>query len=768
MSRTLASLLALLLATAPVLAQEDEAPPAPPARGAGSEEPPLEPGEMKVRAETQEQIEKGHFTWRGTVDLRVGSMRILADKADVFEEPGPDGSVKRRLVAEGNVVFIRGEERLSGSRLEMDDAGRGVFFDAVGYVEPGVFVEGRRVERVDDDTYRVEGGKFTSCSQPNPRWGFTSSSARIEMDDKVVAKNAVFRVKGVPVLYAPYIYYPIGTDGRSTGLLFPHFGYSSTRGLNVGTGFFWAMGRSADQTFYADYYSKIGYGLGHELRWVQKSPSRGSFRTYLFRVDASDVATDPGTGGEAAPRTTTDYDIDWNALQMLPANVRATVNVRKYSDLLFQQRFQDNFNRATNRTERWSGALEKDLRLAVLSAYADTTTTFFGTDFRRVNGRLPGVSLRRFPRQVGLGGIVFGLEATADRLQWGDVDRVDTWSRYDIAPTVSRPFSLSFLEFNPSAGYRYTRYGASYGIDEEGTNAIVGPSLDRSFFEAQLDMRGPTFSRVFDTPGFGYSERFKHTIGPEVSWIYRTRVEDFNSIPKFDGDDYYLGTNQVAYSLVQRFYAKRRGPTGKPLPYEFFSWRLMQTYYVQIADGQNNFDPNYSSSAFGPGFKPEHLSPLMSRMRLRPSPEFSTDFHVEYDVNFKQIRRTSVFGNLQLPRAAITGGWSRSVRLSEDPALRTVGAHSLRGNAQIEVVPRRLFVEGSADYDVVNDTLWQLRGLLRYSVQCCGVSVEYVQYDFNGRNERTWRFNLDLANIGSMGNFMGAGSGGSLGLGGFR
>ena len=80
-------------------------------------------------------------------------------------------------------------------------------------------------------------------------------------------------------------------------------------------------------------------------------------------------------------------------------------------------------------------------------------------------------------------------------------------------------------------------------------------------------MRGPTFSRVFDTPGFGYSERFKHTIGPEVSWTYRTRVEDFNSIPKFDGDDYYLGTNQIAYSLVQRFYAKRRGPDrASPCP----------------------------------------------------------------------------------------------------------------------------------------------------------------------------------------------------------
>ena len=772
MSRSL-SILALAVVVLGGAPARGQAPPSP--EGASpptavprdlAAEPATEPGELRVRAESYEQVAKGHFEARGLVDMRLGAMRIQADKADVYEDLQPDGSVKRRLVAEGNVVFIRGEERLSGDRVEMDESGRGFFENAVGFVEPGVFIEGRRVERVDDDTYRVEGGKFTSCSQPNPRWGFTASNARIEVDDKVVAKNSVLKVKGLPVFYAPYIYYPIRKDGRSTGLLFPHFGYSSSRGFTVGTGFFWAMGRSLDQTLYADYYSKIGNGFGHELRYVQASPSRGTFRTYLFQFKGSPSIVDPDTG-EVLPGapSSTDYDIDWNALQMLPGKVRATVNVRKYSNLSFEQRFQDNFNLATNRTERWSAALEKDLRLAVLSASMDTTSTYFGTDYTRVNGRRPGVFLRRFPRQVGWGGLVFGLEATAERIQYGDSDSVDIWSRYDLAPTVSRPFRLSFLEVNPSAGYRYTRYGASYGVDEEDQSAIVGPALDRSFFETQLGIVGPTFSRVYDTPGFGYSERFKHTIGPEVSWSYRTRVEDFNSIPKFDGDDYFLGTNQIAYSLVQRFWAKRRGPTGKAVPYEFFSWRLMQTYYVQIADGQSNFDPNYSSSAFGPGFKPEHLSPLMSRMRMRPTPDFSFDFNVEYDVNYEQIRRTSVMGNIGTPRFSINGGWTRSVRLSEDPAKRTVGAHTLRGRAAIDLVPRRLNVEGSADYDLVNDLLWQLRGQIRYSVQCCGLVVEHIRYNWNGRNEKTWRFNVELANVGSIGNFMGASAGGSQGRG---
>jgi len=383
--------------------------------------------------------------------------------------------------------------------------------------------------------------------------------------------------------------------------------------------------------------------------------------------------------------------------------------------------------------------------------------------------------LRRFPRQIGWGGVVFGLRASAEQLQYGTSDSTDRYGRFDIAPAVSRPLRMSFLEVNPEVTYRYTRYGTSYGVTEgeDGTetSGLYGPALDRSFFEAQVGVRGPTFSRVFLTPGFGYSDRFKHTIGPEFTWTYRTRVDQYSAIPKFDGQDYYLGTNQVSFALVQRFYSKRRrGPGGKPVAYEFFQWRLQQTYYVQISDGQNNFDPNYSSSAYGPGARPEHLSPLLSRMKFKPTPDFSIDFQAEYDVNFHQSRRTSTFGTWRAPRFNITGGWSRSVRLSENPDERIVGSESLRGQAGFVLAPNRLYVDGSADYDIKNKVLWQLSGRLRYQVQCCGFVLEYIRYNYNGRDEKQWRFNLELANIGSIGNFLGADdmTGGGRGRGGYR
>jgi hypothetical protein len=250
----------------------------------------------------------------------------------------------------------------------------------------------------------------------------------------------------------------------------------------------------------------------------------------------------------------------------------------------------------------------------------------------------------------------------------------------------------------------------------------------------------PTFSRVFSTPGGFYSYRFKHVIGPEISWTYRTRVEDFNFIPKFDGVDYFLGTNEVNYGIVQRFLAKRPGASGKPVPYEFLSWRVSQTYYVQIRTARAT-STNYSSPPSAPAS--EHLSPLLSRFRLRPVPGFSIDQTLEYDVNFQQIRRSSVYLTMGGSRYNLSGGWSRSVRLSDQVEERTVVANSLRGAGGLQIVPGKLRFDGSADYDFVNKYFWHMNGRLRYDVQCCGFydgRILQVDTTLNFRPNETFIF----------------------------
>ena len=87
----------------------------------------------------------------------------------------------------------------------------------------------------------------------------------------------------------------------------------------------------------------------------------------------------------------------------------------------------------------------------------------------------------------------------------------------------------------------------------------------------------------------------------------------------------------------------------------------------------------------------------------------------------------------------------------------------------LQLLPKRLTVEGSVDYDLLRDELLQMRGQLRYSVQCCGFSVEHIRYNWNGVIDSRWRFNVELAHISSMGSFLGADVPGSRqGLGGYR
>jgi LPS-assembly protein len=695
-------------------------------------------GDICLNAEKQEQLDQGHFHAEGFVDLQAGTTRIQADQLDMYETAAADGKVTRRVVAQGNVVFMHGAERLSGDKLEMDlGSSQGLFENAHGFISSGVLVEAGKIRRINANTYKVEDAHFTSCTQPNPRWSFSASSATLKVDDNIRAHNVVFRVKDVPAFYIPYFIYPIEQDQRSTGILFPHFGQSSSRGYNVGTGFFWAMNRSYDQTFYVDYFSNFGYGLGHELRYTMTSPSRGTFRTYGFRRTE-------GGGWE--------HDFNWNAVQTLPLKWQATLSVQESSTLDFQEQFQENIDLASRRNRRSSASVQRSFGPLNVQAYADSVDTFFGSteifDRRR---HLPALVINHSARKLGRSGLVFGFESRAERIAFGDQDLVNQYSRFDLYPRLSRPMSVSFLQVTPQVQARATRYGATATDD-----GFVDDSIDRRYLEASVEARGPTFSRVFEHKGGFYSERYKHVIGPEVTWTYRSKVDNFDSIPSFDYLDQILGTNEVRYALVQRLYAKRPGASGKPEAYEFLNWTLAQTYYVDIASAQNEFDPNYSSAVLGSDGLPAHYSPLQSRVRVRPTPRLQSNFDLEYDVNLRLMRTLGLSVNARYDIGEMQLGWSRSKRAAVNPENRVLQRDTVRGSGRYQVLPRKLTLEGSLDYDLLAKNLVQATARMRYDVQCCGLVVEMIQSDYNTKQERQYRFAIELANIGSIGNFMGA------------
>jgi LPS-assembly protein len=686
------------------------------------------------------------------VEITLGDLHIWADAVDFYQQKKTETTPgSHRVEAQGNVVFMRGEERISGNTLKMDlDTGKGTLTNARGYVQPGVFFEADTVERLAATTYRVKGARFTSCFQPNPRWGFTAARATIKIDDHVLATAVNFKVLGVPTpIWLPIFYYPIQQDQRATGLLAPQIGKSNSYGWMLGTGFFWAMSRSVDQTVQYEYASdpKFGYQrLTHELRYLRQSPSGGGFNSSYY----------------LAKNGTRQYALNWNASQILPEKLRATLAVSQTSSTLIRQANLEDFIQATNRSRFTSFALQRSFGRNSVQVLTDQRDYNFGlgtaNESEQRQEHLPSVTVSRAPQKLGRTGILIGYRASGEFLGLGDENSVDHYSRFDFAPQVSRPLSTSFLQLTPRFTAHYNRYGAverpdnidTPDIDEGG---FFRDPVDRRFIETSLEMRGPKVFRVFNNPFGLYTDKIKHQIEPEATWQYRSRV-DYGpdstgaQVPKLDGLDFLVQTSQFTYGLNQTFTAKRPGTGGKLVPYNFLTWRVFQTYYAQAQ--ASRFDPALGHSPYDIGAEPESFSPVVSNVRLRPTTRFSTNFNTEYDVKRSSLRTIALSGTIDYTRLGVNGTWSRFV----DPTNTSrVSFNTIQGRTRLELIPGKIHLEGEGVFDLNRKESKVLSRIfsVRYDMQCCGIMVQRRDVDYGGLPEHRWTFQFQLANIGSVG-----------------
>ena len=80
---------------------------------------------------------------------------------------------------------------------------------------------------------RLEGSTFTTCPSENPAWQMSAEEISLSEDEAWgEAWHAKFELFGVPVLYIPYINFPV-TEERKSGFLFPTFRSSQKNGFEV-------------------------------------------------------------------------------------------------------------------------------------------------------------------------------------------------------------------------------------------------------------------------------------------------------------------------------------------------------------------------------------------------------------------------------------------------------------------------------------------------------------------------------------------------------
>ena len=387
--------------------------------------------------------------------------------------------------ATGNVLLVSPTARLSAERVVFNTkTGLGTFYSASGLaslgdraeqdksmfgrLEPDIYFYGETIEKTGEDRYKVSRGGFTTCVQPTPRWEIVSGSTTVNLEDYAILRNAVVRVKDVPVFYLPILYYPIQSDDRATGFLLPTYGRSTYRGRSLSNAFFWAMNRSQDVTFMHDWYTKTGQGAGAEYRYAAAPGAEGFLSTYWLHEDETSIVDTGGTTVTPARRS---YEIRAAASQPLPAGIRARTRVDYFSDLTTQQLYNTNIYEASRRqrtiegsvTGAWSG-------VNVTSNFRQSELFETETD-SIVNGYTPSLTANLSSKRIGLLPVYVAFNSEASRilyLERRDEAEIDkSLSRFDVIPTIRAALTTwPFLSVNGTASYRHTYFTES--LDDRG------------------------------------------------------------------------------------------------------------------------------------------------------------------------------------------------------------------------------------------------------------------------------------------------------------
>jgi len=186
------------------------------------------------------------------------------------------------LTLDGNVEMIGPEGTKEHTKhLEIITDKKDVTFEELFFVnENDVWLFSDKAHRLDGQ-YTLGTTILSSCDMNNPLWKMVFSHALYDSEAKYMkVYGAKVYFADIPVFYSPYLAF---SSKRSSGLLFPLFGYSAKEGFVYEQPIFWAISPSMDMEFNPQIRTSRSVGLYSTFRFVDTAHSSGKLRVGYFR-----------------------------------------------------------------------------------------------------------------------------------------------------------------------------------------------------------------------------------------------------------------------------------------------------------------------------------------------------------------------------------------------------------------------------------------------------------------------------------------------------
>ncbi len=299
---------------------------APPGQAQAAEER----GAVFLRADRLEGEAQKRIEASGSVELRTRRETVLADWLQYDIESD-------EIWGKGNVTLRKGLDWISGPEVKFQ-RGR-----EIGYFESPKFYisenashgSAKEIRFAGPDNYEGTDAQYTSCVAPNNDWYLRSDEIEVDKLRKVgTAHNAKVYFLDVPVMYSPWLEFPLSNE-RKSGFLTPTIGSTQIRGFEISTPYYFNLAPNYDATISPRIMTRRGVQIAGQGR-------------YLFDQAAGEAI------GEVVPddrvTNSTRWAFSWKHNQQFAPWLTGYFNYNRVSDSTYLADYADSVSVTSQKT----------------------------------------------------------------------------------------------------------------------------------------------------------------------------------------------------------------------------------------------------------------------------------------------------------------------------------------------------------------------------------------------------------------------------------
>ena len=486
-------------------------------------EPSATDGNVHINADFMSQdLATGVYTAEGNVVAEWQGQKLVANKVR-YE------ATTHMLYATGSVVLSKDATVLSGETVVMNiDTGS-------AEIDPGLLktlvksdttmtIKAEKLTRINEEKYKGTATQVTSCDITDPSWKFGASVLNVNLEGYATGRNIIFYVKNIPVLYLPWMAFPILQE-KSSGLLFPRYGHSQKRGTQLDVPLYLLISPSQDLQLDFDIMSRRGLGIGADYRYIRKRGSEGFFSGYHV-YDTQEHKSR--------------WQISQQHKEIFSPDANLRMKVDATSDNTFLSDYGDKssvYNRQSNDTI--VNALKAWQDYAV-TAHLKYTDNLYTTDNSTTLQTLPSLGVAAVRQNLFSMPVYFDLDSSAENLYR---ETPPSGQRLHIFPRITiLPYKNSILQTELFAGVHMR----GYATGDRGSSGVRGSDGD---LLPEAGARVSTsLTRVYDT-GFSTLKKIRHEIIPELRYNF-VPERDQQDLPFYDYTDRMIKRNAGSVSIT--------------------------------------------------------------------------------------------------------------------------------------------------------------------------------------------------------------------------